>query len=117
VLHTFEIYNIYPVLDTFTIKDNKIQYVQYIQGSQDTNRSYYFILHRKYLYHLLLSVISDSYITSGWYYYYHLNVLRIIHVITYCWRRPDALYPQEDTWYSFLLDAQSTTGPQCGWKD
>jgi hypothetical protein len=33
VLHTFDIYNIYLVLDTFTIKGNKIQYLQYIQAS------------------------------------------------------------------------------------
>jgi hypothetical protein len=25
--------------------------------------------------------------------------------------------PQEDSWYSFLLEAESTPGPQCGWKD
>jgi hypothetical protein len=24
--------------------------------------------------------------------------------------------PQEDIWYSFLLDTESTPGPQCGWK-
>jgi hypothetical protein len=30
---------------------------------------------------------------------------------------PDALYPQEDSWYSFLSEAESTPGPQCGWKD
>jgi hypothetical protein len=28
-----------------------------------------------------------------------------------------ALYPQEDSWYSFLLKAESTPGPWCGWKD
>jgi hypothetical protein len=28
-----------------------------------------------------------------------------------------ALYPQEDFWYLFLLEAESTPGPQCGWKD
>jgi hypothetical protein len=32
-------------------------------------------------------------------------------------RWQDALYPQEDSWYSFLLEAESTPGPQCGWKD
>jgi hypothetical protein len=26
-------------------------------------------------------------------------------------RRPPILYPQEDSWYSFLLDAESTPGP------
>jgi hypothetical protein len=26
-------------------------------------------------------------------------------------RRPAALYPQEDSWYSFLLEAESTSGP------
>jgi hypothetical protein len=26
-------------------------------------------------------------------------------------RRPAALYPQEDSWYSFLLEAESTVGP------
>jgi hypothetical protein len=30
---------------------------------------------------------------------------------------PAALYPQEDSWYSFLLEPESTRGPQCGWKD
>jgi hypothetical protein len=25
--------------------------------------------------------------------------------------------PQEDSWYSFLLEAESTPGPQCSWKD
>jgi hypothetical protein len=31
-------------------------------------------------------------------------------------RRP--LYTlQEDSWYSFLLEAESTPGPSCGWKD
>jgi hypothetical protein len=28
-----------------------------------------------------------------------------------------ALYPQEDSGHSFLLEAESTPGPQCGWKD
>jgi hypothetical protein len=28
---------------------------------------------------------------------------------------PAALYLQEDSWYSFLLEAESTPGPQCGW--
>jgi hypothetical protein len=32
-------------------------------------------------------------------------------------RRPTALYPQEDSWYSFLLEAESTAEPYCGWKD
>jgi hypothetical protein len=32
-------------------------------------------------------------------------------------RRPASLYPQEDSWYSFLLEAETTPGPQCGWKD
>jgi hypothetical protein len=32
--------------------------------------------------------------------------------------RPVALYPpQEDSWYSFLLEAESTPGPLCDWKD
>jgi hypothetical protein len=31
--------------------------------------------------------------------------------------RRSQLYPQEDAWYSFLLEAESTPGPQCGWKD
>jgi hypothetical protein len=30
---------------------------------------------------------------------------------------PTALYPQEDSRYSFLLQAESTPGPYCGWKD
>jgi hypothetical protein len=29
---------------------------------------------------------------------------------------PAALYPQEDSWYSFLSEAESTPGTQCGWK-
>jgi hypothetical protein len=28
-----------------------------------------------------------------------------------------ALQPQEDSWYSFLLEAESTPGSQCGWKN
>jgi hypothetical protein len=32
-------------------------------------------------------------------------------------RRPSAHYSLEDSWYSFLLEAESTLGPQCGWKD
>jgi hypothetical protein len=31
-------------------------------------------------------------------------------------RRPPST-PQEDPWYSLLLEAESTPGPQCGWKD
>jgi hypothetical protein len=27
-----------------------------------------------------------------------------------------SLYPQEDSWYSFLLKAESTPGPYCSWK-
>jgi hypothetical protein len=30
---------------------------------------------------------------------------------------PTTLYPQEDSWYPFLLEVESTPGPQCGWKD
>jgi hypothetical protein len=30
-------------------------------------------------------------------------------------RRP-LFTPQEDSWYSFLLEAESTPGPVCGWK-
>jgi hypothetical protein len=30
---------------------------------------------------------------------------------------PAALYTQEDSWYSFLLDAESIPGIHCGWKD
>jgi hypothetical protein len=29
---------------------------------------------------------------------------------------PAALYLQEDSWYSFLLEAESTPGPLCSWK-
>jgi hypothetical protein len=25
--------------------------------------------------------------------------------------------PQEDAWYSFLLESKLATGPQCDWKD
>jgi hypothetical protein len=32
-------------------------------------------------------------------------------------RRSAAIYPPEDSWYSFLLEATSTPGPQCGCKD
>jgi hypothetical protein len=32
-------------------------------------------------------------------------------------RRKAALYPEEDPWYSFLLEAESTPGLLCGWKD
>jgi hypothetical protein len=31
-------------------------------------------------------------------------------------RRPP-FNPQEDSWYSFLLEAESTPEPYCGWKD
>jgi hypothetical protein len=31
-------------------------------------------------------------------------------------RRPP-FTPQEDSWYSFLLEAESIPGPWCGWKD
>jgi hypothetical protein len=30
-------------------------------------------------------------------------------------RRP-SFTPQEDFWYSFLLQAEPIPGPQCGWK-
>jgi hypothetical protein len=30
---------------------------------------------------------------------------------------PAALYIHEESWYSFLLESESTLGPQCGWKD
>jgi hypothetical protein len=30
---------------------------------------------------------------------------------------PAAFYHQEDSWHSFLLQTESTPGPQCGWKD
>jgi hypothetical protein len=29
---------------------------------------------------------------------------------------PAALYPQEYSWYSFLLEAESTPGPYCDWR-
>jgi hypothetical protein len=29
---------------------------------------------------------------------------------------PAALYSQEDSWYSYLLEAESTPGPYCDWK-
>jgi hypothetical protein len=32
-------------------------------------------------------------------------------------RRQAALYPQEDSRYSFLLETESTLGLECGWKD
>jgi hypothetical protein len=32
-------------------------------------------------------------------------------------RQQAALFPQEDFWYSFLLEVESTPGPYCGWKD
>jgi hypothetical protein len=31
--------------------------------------------------------------------------------------RPVALYTQEDSWDLFLIETESTPGPQCGWKD
>jgi hypothetical protein len=31
-------------------------------------------------------------------------------------RRP-LFTPQEVSWYPFLLEAESTSGPECGWKD
>jgi hypothetical protein len=36
---------------------------------------------------------------------------RITDVVVSLTRRPAALYPQEDLWYSFLLEAESTPGP------
>jgi hypothetical protein len=30
---------------------------------------------------------------------------------------PDRLTPQEDSWYSFLVEPEPTPGPQYGWKD
>jgi hypothetical protein len=30
---------------------------------------------------------------------------------------PAAFNPREDPWYSFLLEAESASGPQCGRKD
>jgi hypothetical protein len=30
---------------------------------------------------------------------------------------PATLYPQEDSWYSFLLEAELTPKPLCRWKD
>jgi hypothetical protein len=30
---------------------------------------------------------------------------------------PSAFYLQKDSWYSFLLEAESTPRPYCGWKD
>jgi hypothetical protein len=30
---------------------------------------------------------------------------------------PAAFYPQEDSWYTFRLEPESTPGPYCGWKD
>jgi hypothetical protein len=32
-------------------------------------------------------------------------------------RRRPPVSSQEDSWYSFLLEAESTPGSQCGWKD
>jgi hypothetical protein len=31
--------------------------------------------------------------------------------------RPPALCPQEDSWFSFLLEIESIPGPKCGYKD
>jgi hypothetical protein len=31
-------------------------------------------------------------------------------------RRP-SFTPQEDSWYSFLLEGETTPGRQCGWKN
>jgi hypothetical protein len=31
--------------------------------------------------------------------------------------RPPPFAPQEDSWYSFLLEVESTPGPWCGWKE
>jgi hypothetical protein len=30
---------------------------------------------------------------------------------------PASLYPQENSWYSFLLEVKSTPGPYFSWKD
>jgi hypothetical protein len=37
------------------------------------------------------------------------------NVVSLTCRQP--LSPQEDSWYSFLLEAESTPGPYWGWKD
>jgi hypothetical protein len=56
----------------------------------------------------------------------HCEMLRITHCLDnrlideceviglMCWPRST---PQKDSWYSFLLEAESTPGPQCVWKD
>jgi hypothetical protein len=31
--------------------------------------------------------------------------------------RAGRLYPHETFWYSFMLEAESTPGPYCGWND
>ena len=38
----------------------------------------------------------------------HMKVVRLSAVCT------DHLYPPGNSWYSFLLEAESTSGPQCG---
>jgi hypothetical protein len=58
---------------------------------------------------------------------HRVEMLRIPHFLDYrltdgdevvsLKRQPAALYPQEDSWYTFLLEAELTSGPNCGWKD
>jgi hypothetical protein len=31
-------------------------------------------------------------------------------------RQPRSLYPQQDSWYSFLIETESNPGPQCSGK-
>jgi hypothetical protein len=42
---------------------------------------------------------------------------RLPHGAVFSLTLQPAFTPQEDSWYSFPLKAESTTGPQCGWKD
>jgi hypothetical protein len=51
-----------------------------------------------------------------------LSLLKFIHSLYMKVERLSALrsghlYPKKYFWYSFLLEAESTTGPQCGQKD
>ena len=41
----------------------------------------------------------------------HMKVVRLLAI------RTGRLYPRKYSWYLFLLEAESTTGPQCGRKD
>jgi hypothetical protein len=45
------------------------------------------------------------------------NPLTDDHEVVSLTCQPAAHFPHEDSWYSFLLEADLTPGPWCGWTD